>query len=172
MPILYFLTWGINAYVLVSPQALTTGITIVLFINLSVFYLLFKAQFNLAKNSVVNVLFIESVVSRKLKNSFLLWTPLIVIGALLRVIGFIVLSTTAIWLSAFVFLFSSSKDFNIISPDTPYEGNLEFKRQGKRNDFFGEEKCGMINPATGLPLVSGPYDSSGSYLGTSNISNN
>lgn len=172
MPILYFLTWGINAYVLVSPQALTTGITIVLFINLSVFYLLFKAQFNLAKNSVVNVLLIEGVISRKFKNSLLLWTPLIVIGALLGVIGFIVLSTIAIWLSAFVFLFSCSKDFNIISPGGLCEDNLEFKKQGRRNIFTDEDRKALFNPATGLPLVTGASDASGSSYEASNINNN
>lgn len=172
MPVLYLMAWGVNAYVLASPQAMTIGITIVLFINLSVFCLLFKSQFKQVEDSVVNLSFIESVISKKVKNSFLVWFPLVVIGALLGVIGFIVLSTIAIWFSAFVFLFSSSKDFNIISPYSSCEDERVFQYQSRRNIFNDEESKKIINPATGLPLVTGSSDASGSVYGTSNFNNN
>jgi hypothetical protein len=116
MPVLYLIAWGRNAYVLASPQAMTIGISAFLLMNLCIFCLLFKSQFKRVEDSVINILFIEKVVTRKAAKSFLMWLPLIVIGCWLGVIGFIVLSTIAMWLSAFVFLFSSSIDFNIISP--------------------------------------------------------
>lgn len=174
MPVLYLLTWVVSAYVLASPQAMTIGITLFLFMNLSVFFIIFKSQFNLAKDSVANFLFIENVISRKVSRSFLVWFPLVFIGALLGVLSFIVISTMAMWLSAFVFILSNSKDFNIISPGAL--GNAI--KKGAPLEYYDEKHdnyssyVGMMNPATGLPLVSGPYDSSGSYYGTSNNNNN
>jgi len=163
MPVLYLMAWGVNAYVLASPQAMTIGITIVLFINLFVFFLLFKSQFNLAKDSVVNILFIDNVVSRKIKNSFLVWFPLVVIGSFLGVIGFIVLSTIALWFSAFVFLFSRSVDFNIISPGALVNivnkgGPMEYYEDTYDNS---SSYVGMVNPSTGLVMINGAYDSAG-----------
>lgn len=174
MPVLYLLAWVVNAYVLASPQALTIGITLFLFMNLSVFFIIFNSQFNLAKDSVANVLFVEDVISRKVSKSFLVWFPLVLIGALLGMLSFIVISSIAMWLSAFVFILSNSKEFNMISPGAL--GNAI--KKGATMEFYDEKHdnyssyVGMVNPATGLPLVSGPYDSSGSYYGTSNINKN
>jgi len=173
MPVLYFMAWGVNAYVLASPQAMTIGITLFLFMNLFVFCLLFKSQFNRVKDSIVNVLFIESVVSRKVNKSFFVWIPLISTGAYLGGLSFIVISTIAMWLSAFVFILSNPNDLNIISPGSIYVVN-----KSASMEYYDEKYgnylpyVGMVNPATGLPLVSGPYDSSGSFYGTSNINNN
>ncbi|HEY1843981.1 MAG TPA: hypothetical protein VGH05_03890 [Buttiauxella sp.] len=170
MPVLYLLAWGKNAYALASPQAMTIGISVFLLMNLCIFCLLFKSQFNQVKNSAVNALFIEKVISKKTLLSFLVWMPLIVIGALFDEISFMVLSTIAMWFSVFMFLFSTSKEFNIIPPDIACDD--EFENQRKHNAFTDEERKVGINPATGLPLVTGSSDASGSSYGTSNFNSN
>lgn len=169
MPVLYLIAWGRNAYVLASPQAMTIGISVFLLMNLLIFCLLFKSQFNRVKDSIINAMFIDDVISKKTLLSFLAWAPLIIIGGLIGELSFMVLSTIALWISAFIFLFSNSKKLNAISPDIACEDNLAFKNKRTRNMFIDEDRRGGINPATGLPLVTGCSDASGSVYGTNNI---
>lgn len=170
MPALYLLAWGRNAYVLASPQAMTIGISAFLLMNLCIFCLLFKSQFNRVRDSVVNVLFIKSVISRKFLFSFLTWVALTVIGCSLGVIGFIVFSVISMWVSAFVFLFSNSVDLNIISPGF-ISANEVKQSKSKAYDYCGdihasiEKQSFGVNPTTGLAMINGVIDTGGNAFG-------
>ncbi|UJD92310.1 hypothetical protein FS594_26460 (plasmid) [Rahnella aquatilis] len=166
MPVLYLIAWGRNAYVLASPQAMTIGISVFLLMNLFISCLLFKSQFNRVKDSIVNAMFIDDVISKKTLFSFLSWVPLIIIGGLIGELSFMVLSTIAMWASGLIFLLSGRCEILGIAEDAIQAKNTLWCDSSYSN--FHEPVNHGVNPATGLPMVNSSYDIDGNSYGFKN----
>lgn len=171
MPSLYFVVWLSMSFIFVSAKLIMLGASAIAFIHMAVFIGLFLDRYNRIVASDASVVFINNVIFRKMRNSILIWIVIVSLGSSWGLLGFVVSSIGAMWISGVIFMFSCQPDFELISPNSiiAVPPGCNVVRQNDDNGSRVSESSINGGAKSVLPAIAGV--ASGAYTVGDNIEN-